>query len=222
MTIRAFPMCAALTRERCKVNTADLIPRRGERAVFVGQTGSGKTTLARLLLRARRYVVVLDVKGNLNWPGYKVYKSFGALTKAKEERLIYRPAWQELQDPDEIEAFFCWVYQRRNCTVYIDELFGICNGDVYPPHYGACLTRGRELGIDVWSATQRPKRVPQVALSESENYYAFYLKMPQDRERMRDLTGIDDEEIATLPKFDFLFARQDGGTVGPLRLDLPG
>lgn len=201
--------------------TSELVPARGERAVFVGQTGSGKTTLARVLLRSRRYVVVIDPKGLLAWPEYKVYRSLATLTKAKEERLIYRPSWQELQDPDELEAFFSWVYQRRNCTLYVDELFGICQGEVYPPHFGACLTRGRELGIDVWSATQRPKRVPQVALSESEHYYVFYLKLSQDRERVRDLTGIDDQEIAALPKYDFLYSRQDSATEGPLRLELP-
>lgn len=201
------------------MNTADLLPRRGERAVFVGQTGSGKTTLARTLLRSRQYVVVFDVKGNLTWDGYERHTSLATLTKSKAPRLIYRPRWEELQDPDEIEAFFSWVYQCRNRTVYVDELMGICSGDVYPPHFGACLTRGRELGIDVWSATQRPKRIPMVAMSEAENTYMFYLKLSQDRERMSELTGIDPDAIATLPKFDFLFSRQDGGTQGPLRLE---
>lgn len=200
------------------LTTTDLLPARGERAVFVGQTGSGKTTLARTLLRSRQYVVVIDPKGMLAWPEYRVYRSLATLTKAKEPRLIYRPSWQELQDSDELEAFFSWVYQCRNRTLYVDELFGIAQGEVYPPHFGACLTRGRELGIDVWSATQRPKRVPQVALSEAEHYYAFYLKLSQDRERVRDLTGIESEQIAVLPKYQFLYARQDSGTVGPLTL----
>lgn len=197
-----------------------LVPGPGERAVFVGQTGSGKTTLAEHLLTSRRFVVVLDAKGQLRWPDYQVCTSFEKLTKANAPKLIYRPSWIELQDAGEIEAFFTWVYVRRHCTCYVDELFAVTKGDVYPPHYGACLTRGRELGIEMWSATQRPMRVPQVALSESEHYYAFKLKLSQDRERIEQNTGISAEAIAALPKQSFIYSRQDSDPIGPLKLDL--
>lgn len=199
-----------------------LTPARGDRAVFVGQTGSGKTTLARELLKSRRYVVVLDAKGMITWPGYHVCRSFKALTIAKAERLIYRPDPLMSADDSELEAFFSWVYLRRYCTLYIDELFlpPAIVGDTFPPHFGANFTRGRELGIEVWTASQRPKRIPQVALSESEHAYIFHLKMPQDRDRVQEFTGIEAARIQQLPKYDFLYSRQDAGVQGPLRLNL--
>lgn len=214
-------MCR-VSDERGALDTRDITPAPGDRAMFVGQTGSGKTTLARVLLATRAHVVVLDAKGLLKWPDYKVYHDFDALTKAREPKLIYRPSWRELQDRELIDAFFAWVYLRRNCTVYVDELMSLDErgGDQYPPHFGACLTRGRELRIEVWNATQRPKKVPQVAISEAEHVYAFKLKLPQDRERVTELTGIESDALQALPKHDFLYARQDSETEGPLRLDL--
>lgn len=204
------------------LNLSTLVPPRGERLILCGQTGSGKTTLAELLLRFRRYVVVYDAKGMLRWDGYAVYRSFDKLCKARESRLIYKPAWENQYDtnPDETEAFFTWVYMRRNTTCYVDELFSVCRGDIYPPHLGACLTRGRELGIELWSATQRPMRVPQVALSEAESTACFKLKMPQDRIRVESMTAIPASAIGALPKRQFYFMRQDGELEGPLSLSL--
>ena len=211
-----------LMTESRRVKASELLPAKGERAMFVGQTGSGKTTLARVLLETRRYVVVLDNKGMLKWPDYHVHKTLDDLAKDKHPRLIYRPSWVESTDPIAVEDFFAWVYLRRHCTCYIDELMSLDQrgGDNYPPHFGACLTRGRELGIELWSATQRPKRVPQVSISEAEHVYAFHLKLPQDRDRVAELTGMESDRIAALPKFDFLYSRQDAPTQGPLRLKL--
>ena len=203
------------------IDTTAFVPARDDRAVFVGQTGSGKTTLARVLLDARRYVVVLDVKGTLNWKGYELHRSLDALVKSKSERLMYRPRWQELQDPDELDAFFRWVYLRRNCTCYIDELMGVVRGDTYAEHFGACLTRGRELHVEMWMATQRPKRIPMVTLSEAEHTYIFRLKLAEDRDRMYETTGAAPELVKQRPKHDFYYSRQDGvDPVGPFRLNL--
>ena len=188
----------------------EFVPKAGERVMLAGQTGSGKTTLARYLLEWRKHVVVLDVKGTINWKGYTLHKDFSTLTKdTKHQRLIYRPDPLLADDLDELDVFFRWVYIRRNCTVYVDELMGVTRGELCPPYLKAILTRGRELGVEMWTATQRPKGVPQVTMSEAEHFYCFRLRMPQDRERVEQLTGVRQEQIAALPKFDFIYARQD-------------
>lgn len=202
---------------------ARLVPGRTDRVAFIGQTGSGKTTLARWLLQSRTYVVLLDVKGTISWPGYTLVKSLRAAEKLDPDeapRIIYRPTYDELEDWSVLDRFFRWCYERGNCTVYIDETMGICNGDSFPRWYGACLTRGRESGVEVWSATQRPLRIPQVTLSEAEHVYTFRLRMPQDRARVEQLTAISQERIAALSKREFLYAPQDGAVLGPLVLEL--
>ena len=196
-----------------------LMPGPTDRAAFVGQTGSGKTTLAQELCKLRPYVVALDPKGMLHWKGYEVYQRLESLVKSDKPKLIYRPVYDELQDPETMDLFFQWVFRRRNTTLYIDEVYAIARGDVYPFHLGACLTRGREVGVVVYAATQRPARVPQIIFSESEHVYCFRLKLPQDRERISDITGLDPEALS-LPKFCFFYAPQDGEPAGPLKLRL--
>ena len=204
-----------------RVRLSQLLPTPTDRAVFVGQTGSGKTTLAEYVCRARPYVVALDPKGLLRWRGYRVHTTLASLTADPAPRLIYRPVYEELQDLDAVDRFFEWIYRRQQTTVYVDELYAIAKGDTFPYHFGACLTRGRELGIEVFTATQRPSRIPGVVLSESEHLYVFALKLPRDREKVSELTGLDADQLGTLRKRAFYYVRQDAGPVGPLSLQLP-
>jgi len=197
-----------------------LIPNPTDRALLVGQTGSGKTTLARYLLNHRKHRVVLDYKGLINWPEYKRTTKLKELVKSKESALLYVPSYDESQDEEVADKLWEWLFRRGGTTIYVDETAAITNGNVYPYHYGACLMRGREKGIELWSATQRPTRIPTVVLSESENVYAFKLRMPQDRERVEQLTGVTRDSISALKKREFLFSRQDGETVGPITLKL--
>ncbi len=204
----------------------DLLPGATDRAVFVGQTGSGKTTLARVLLRSRPWVVVLDVKGTLAWREYKLVRRLKHLPARPEEapRVIYRPTHEELRSESVMDALAWWVYERGNTTLYVDELYGYLEpfGGGIAPGLHACLTRGRERGVEVWCSTQRPFRIPLSVLSESEHVYVFRLKVREDRRRVEEVTGIDEELIARLPKHHFYYAPQDGDYIGPMKLRLGG
>jgi len=204
----------------------DLLPGATDRAVFVGQTGSGKTTLARVLLRSRPWVVVLDVKGTLAWKEYKLVRRLKHLPARPEEapRVIYRPTHEELRSDAVMDALAWWVYERGNTTFYVDELYGYLEpfGGGIAPGLHACLTRGRERGVEVWCSTQRPFRIPLSVLSESEHVYVFRLKVKEDRKRVEEVTGLDEALIATLPKHLFYYCPQDGDPVGPMKLRLGG
>ena len=208
---------------RLVTNLSDLLPGPSDRACFVGQTGSGKTTLAEYVCRFRPYVVVYDAKGTIRWPGYKLVTKLERLQAAARQssRIIYRPTYGELHDADIVDAFFEWVYRRKRTCIYVDELSAITRGDVYPWHLGACLTRGRELGVVVYASTQRPMKIPQVVLSESEHVYNFRLRLPQDRKRMHETTGIHPIRVSELAKQEFYYIPQDGDPEGPYRLQLP-
>lgn len=200
-----------------------LIPAKSDRVFIAGQTGSGKSTLARILAQYRKYVVILDSKGTIKWPGYTRVESFRKLQELDPEKcpkIVYHPTYWEETNPAVMDAFFRWVYDRRNCTLYVDELMGCTRGDVFPPYYGACLTRGRELGIEVWSGTQRPKNIPQVSMSEAEHAFIFPLRMPQDRVRVSEVANIPLQRLQYLRKRQFIYAAQDGAVIGPQTLIL--
>lgn len=192
----------------------------GEHGAIAGQTGSGKTFLARQLLEQRPdvYCVVLDPKGLITWPGWLRFTSLKKLTESESPRLVYQPAYGELRNAEIIDHFFGWIYERRHTTVYVDEIYAIARGDVYPWNYGACLTRGRERGISVLTATQRPAYVPGIMFSESSKVFTFYLKLEQDRKRVGFITGVDPDAIQSLRKHQFYFAPQDDVVSGPYML----
>lgn len=202
--------------------TRNIVPSYTERAVIVGKTGSGKTTLARALLQSRPFVVIYDAKGLLRWPDYVRYVTLEECIASKLHRMIYAPRHEELADidPTYVNRFFQWVYLRANTTLYVDEVYSVCNRGEIPRYYHACLTRGREFNISTFSSTQRPKQIPAVVLSESEHYYVFQLILPQDRQRVREIIPVTDNELRNLGDHKFLYSKADGSTIGPLRIRL--
>lgn len=171
-------------------------------------------------------MVVYDAKRTLDWPGYKRFERLRKLVAAnplQHPHVIYRPHVREFGDPFVHNAFFKWVFERRNCTVYVDELYLIMReGGIFPYFYHACVAQGRERRIEVWSATQRPFRIPVVILSESEHFFIFRLQDHDSRKRMEEVSGLDEEVIATLPKRQFYYVPVGSGPQGPLKLRLPG
>ncbi len=190
-----------------------------------GQTGSGKTTLARFLLESRNLpILVFDWKGLIKWPGFKRFTTLQSfIAHARKPGLtksVYAPNIKEIKSWPHFETFFKFAYLKKNCQVYVDEVYAITDGDNIPDWYHACLTRGREHGISLFSSTQRPMRIPQVILSEAEHFYIFRLQMKQDRAKVESMTTIPATSIIDLPKYKFIYANAEGDTQGPLKLTI--
>jgi energy-coupling factor transporter ATP-binding protein EcfA2 len=207
-----------------QVKLVDIAPGRTDRALIIGATGSGKSTVARTMAALRSYVVVHDGKGLVNWPGYKLCHSLREVERCKDPqkypRITYRPNRHEKHDDGAKQAFFEWIYSRGNTTLIVDEVFQIVQGNSLPEGYLACLTSGREHGIEVWNCCQRPTRIPPEILGEAEHVYVFRLRLEQDRRKVADVTGLDQRQIVRLPKQLFYYVPEDGEPVGPMRINL--
>jgi hypothetical protein len=193
---------------------ATSIPMPGAtgRAVFVGKTGCGKTTLAYRVVQRYQHAMVLDIKGEMtakDWPGFQIFDSLEKLVKAdtaKVPKRIYQPGPGEM-DSEHYEKFFRWIYERKNTAVYIDEVLGLCrNWADMGFYYRAILTRGRQRQIACLQATQTPMDIPREILGQSEFYYVFFTKMPADRKKIEEITGIPRDEQAALNDYEFLVA----------------
>lgn len=168
--------------------------KTSEHVFVAGRTGSGKTFLARKYLCQYPHVVVLDTKGMTDWP--EVPRSELTLVTKLEQlgdvdtpKIIYRPGWDEMTD-EYYNEFFRWVYRRKNTIVWVDEAMSVTpNPHKIPDYYKAILTRGRERNTAVWSLTQRPSGIAQIIMSEATHFFIFDLNLPQDREKIVDVTG---------------------------------
>lgn len=154
--------------------------------------------MARHLARAIPRLICLDPKGTLPEDGWDTLEDWSAkgakrLADGRPVRLRVPPHGPEM-DPREIagywEPFFLAAYYARDCTVYIDEMYGVSPpGRAPSPALTSLYTRGRGLGIGIWAATQRPVWLPLFALSESTWFFVFRLLLDQDRVRMSQMMG---------------------------------
>lgn len=166
--------------------------RSDERVFLCGKTGSGKTYAARHVCAALRRLVVLDPKARID------SEEWSLRPWDREARMLLRngePIRTLVRGPigpgaeEEWDRAYREVLNAGNATIYIDEVYGVIESGRPSPYLTALWTRGRELGIGAYAASQRPSWVPLVLMSEAEHYFAFRLSLMDDRRRMSEFMG---------------------------------
>jgi tRNA uridine 5-carbamoylmethylation protein Kti12 len=169
----------------------EITVKSNERVLLTGKTGSGKTYAAELLTRPLPRLIVLDPKGTLGAWGLAPFDREARRLLRNGDPIRARVVVSFNKPSDETwEDAFLAVLNAGDCTLYIDEIYGVVDpGAKPPPLLNAIWTRGRELGIGGWGATQRPVWVPMFVLSEAEHFFCFRLTVEEDRRRMSSFMG---------------------------------
>lgn len=195
--------------------------------MIVGASGSGKTTLARALLQQMKVprILVIDPKctygGSTGEAGYELVRTPGELRRLSRRatRMQYRPDI-EYQNSKGYDTVYEWCFRQGNMMVYTDETFQTMQGTKAPDWQRACITCGRELGVQMIFATQRPKGVDPRIMTEAESHACFHLRKVDDRKTMAETMG--DQVLVIPPRFAFWFCRDGMREPRLAKLNLAG
>lgn len=173
--------------------------RRDEGVTIIGKKGSGKTQLLLMLLDmaekagplGKHRYIILDTKQVGDFDKYPRVTRLKDLPEvvAQNGFVVYAPHKEEMRNPDYIEGFFEWCYERWNTTVVIDELTSIVQRQDTPDSYKDITDRGRAKHVTFWQGNQKPIEVPHAALSESDHYFCFTLMVEGARKKMAGIMG---------------------------------
>lgn len=107
------------------------------------------------------------------------------------------------------QELFRYSNQKRPTLLYADELYDEMKGASTwtDERILRAFRAGRERNMAVLVGAQRPSFIPIPALSEATNYYAFWLKKPEDWKKMVEYSG----SSRPMPgEFEFVFTRWKG------------
>ena len=163
--------------------------RADERVLFVGRTGSGKTTLADRIIRTLGYrTAVIDPKHRWEFPGYRLVDRYDP--DPRLIRQVFRPRDDERSDWRDAEVYLESLWDAGVPTVvYTDELTRLSTPRRTLPILADLVRLGRQAGFGAWNASQRPKDVPSLFLSEAEHWFVFDLRYVADREKCVGFLG---------------------------------
>lgn len=186
------------------VTLAQLRLGRGERGAIVGQTGTGKSVLSKELIPPYGRVCIIDPKRMFDYPGIPVYEDPKRVWRDKPDRFMFRPKATALTDLSQYDRIYEYCYTRGDYLVYTDDVVGIMDRSRYPHYLQVCYQMGRQKGVAMLSAFQRPCWLPLFLMSESCKFYIFRLTMQTDVSRVNEfLPGYDPSSLRD--KHTFMF-----------------
>lgn len=196
---------------------------------LIGSTGCGKSTVARQILRRRRYVLALATKPRdpivqgFRRDGFAIIRKWDQYAWQLHPRALFWPKVKRIEDIDtQADSFrraLGFLFETGHICGYADELQYITD----PRYCGLSREvellhqQGRALRCAFVGGTQRPARVPLTTYSEPTHLFLWRSKDVADIKRLREMGGAFDPKevqlaIRELPgKHDFLYLNSDTG-----------
>lgn len=112
---------------------------------------------------------------------------------------LFRPTVPGYAD-DKLMRFLQAVFDEGNTLVIFDEIFGILDPNHQPEIIMQIWSQGRKHDIAAWSASQRPARVPEIIMSQADNWAIFQLLNKADKQKIAEWTNSPEIVDTRLPK----------------------
>jgi energy-coupling factor transporter ATP-binding protein EcfA2 len=203
---------------------------QGEHLSIIGPTGSGKTTLLLSLLHRRSNVAIFATKP---YPPKDELESNTLAAYAKKARYTKLPYWT----PGNTHKIVLWpsfkrpgdetlqrkvftkalmdIFVARGWCIAVDELWYHTNRLKLNDLFETFWSQGREQGLTVAAATQRPSHISLMFYSEPKHFFFYRLRNPNDRKRISEIASIDhkavQDRVMRLPDHHFLYLHAPSG-----------
>ena len=204
--------------------------KAGDHVSAVGMTKSGKTTLARNVIKARDFVVVLGTKPRDD-SLYEPLEAEGFVRRENwtpwdwedtgERYVIFAPPLELSQHPEpgevtkalakQADAFrtaLVQIFQAGGWCIYADEVRYLTDDLKLEPIMNLLWLQGRSNGITIFASTQRPRSVPLNTFEQATWSFLWRISDREDRRRASEMTGalapIVFETAGKLPRNEFL------------------
>jgi len=197
-----------------------------DRWFIVGKTGVGKTILAKWLLnkkaKKKKIVIVADhlwrgkdkqglaipfiAKGPGTVDSPRVVKRFDKNLHVQ----IYLPTMPGWTDQG-LQKLYADVMKHGNVVIYIDELYKVIDSSHIQssPRFLLLWTEGRKYGVEAWGGAQKPTYIPDIVMSQAENWAVFRVINDDDLKKISKMTDTPDIRDHRIPKYFWWFWNQE-------------
>lgn len=198
--------------------------RQGEHVTIIGPTGQGKTTLARALLPAREYCIIVATKPKDKVLNALRRKGWHVITEWPPEAHMTKVIlWPRTKRGDttgqkkEIETALISAYEAGGWCILIDELRHVTDFLKLKDQIEILWQQGRSLNVSLVTCNQRPSHIPLLAYDQATHLFLYGDKDETNIKRMGGLGYWDKKEImeavSQLPRYSFLYLNTRTGTM---------
>jgi len=174
--------------------------------LLLGAMGCGKSTLARRLLQAAPYRLIVDPRAE--HAGDCVCLSLADLVDlcAKGFPADCTVVCRALEDEgDYADYLFALLQSLRGVTVFIDEIDEYCSPHGSRPELRRLVNYQRHFGISLLAAARRAAAVHRDLTALANEYYLFRAVEPRDLAYLEDLVGGEiADKVSHLKRFEYI------------------
>lgn len=179
---------------------AELTLANDMRVGAIGRTRCGKSFLFENILAPQPRVLIIDSKGDVEWPGY--FLTSNPAAALLEPKTIFRP---EGPIPNSFWEDAMWhLHEAGGGIIYIDELSEVCTPNTMPAGLRSIFRLGGGLGVALYFSAQSATEITNTSLRQSDVLILFLNIGASDRDKLMKITGDLAEVTKDLPLREFV------------------
>ena len=177
-----------------------------------GMRGCGKTAHIRQVIKPLNRLVIFDTLSKDYTDGVLFYdmpelRKFWRKIYQGDFRMIYRPRvdLDEDQIIEDIAEICSLCLKTKNLTLVVEELNIIFDTQRPPKEFNKMIFGGREPGVELISAAQRPIGFGRKITSQAQEFCVFVNTEPDDLKYFKEYLGTEAAQaIRNLEKYQYL------------------